>query len=67
MMKNASQSPEDRDIMTLRKRFPTARARWAADKAVDRLDVNASMAVYIDTWVAAYRAAGGKEKEYKDD
>lgn len=45
----------------LEQRFPTARARDVADKAIDALPESAPMTEYIDTWLAAYREAGGKE------
>lgn len=43
-------------------RFLTKRARDEADKAIDALSVEEPMTVYIDVWLAAYRAAGGIEK-----
>ena len=60
-------NPEEADILKLKRRFPTARARWEADKATDALPADAPMTLYTDTWIAAYRAAGGKEKVYKED
>lgn len=51
----------------MRERFPSARARDAADDAVDTLDAHAPMSAYVDTWIAAYRAAGGREKVYSDE
>ena len=42
------------------KNFPTAHARDAADKAIDKLDVHEDMRAYIDAWIAAYIKAGGK-------
>ena len=49
-----------------RERYPTRAARLAADRATDALDPNtASMAQYIDTWLAAYGAAGGVEVHAK--
>ena len=47
---------------TVEQRFPTKHARELADKAVDDLPESAAMTVFIDTWLAAYRAAGGIEK-----
>lgn len=44
------------------KHFPNSRARGEADRAIDKLSVNEPMHVYIDTWIAAYKAAGGKVK-----
>lgn len=52
---------EDRDREALRRRFPTQLARLAADKATDALPATAPMAAFPDSWLAAYRAAGGKE------
>lgn len=60
-------NPEEADALKLKKRFPTARARWEADKAVDHLPAEAPMTLYTDTWIAAYRQAGGKEKVWKED
>lgn len=42
------------------KHFPTAHARDAADREIDRLDVKEPMTKYLDTWIAAYIAAGGR-------
>jgi hypothetical protein len=39
--------------------FPNARARTAADEAIDALDPALPMTAFIDAWIAAYRAAGG--------
>ena len=54
-------TPEEKDREALRKRFPTAHARWAADKAVDALAPNAPMSTFVDQWLASYRKAGGRE------
>jgi hypothetical protein len=59
-------SPEEKDLAKLKKRFPSAHARVAADKAVDHLPPNAPMSTYTDLWIASYRKAGGKETKYKD-
>lgn len=64
--KQKHMNPEERDIDKLRKRFPSARARWAADEASDKVPETAPIHVLIDTWIAAYRAAGGKEKVYEE-
>lgn len=40
--------------------FPDARARDVADKTIDALPVEAPMSLYLDTWIAAYIATGGK-------
>lgn len=47
---------------TVEQRFPTAAARTLADQAIDRLPESAPMSEFIDTWLAAYRAAGGVER-----
>lgn len=47
---------------TVEQRFPTKHARDEADAAIDALEENEPMSRYIDTWLAAYRAAGGIEK-----
>lgn len=44
-------------------RFPSAHARAAADLAIDALPVSAPMTTYLDTWIAAYKAAGGRLPE----
>jgi hypothetical protein len=46
--------------------FPTAHARAEADKAVDALNERLPMTAFIDTWIAAYRKAGGRRKVYRD-
>lgn len=56
-MKNA----EEKDADRLRKRFPTLRARLAADRVFDALPATATMQRGIDTWIAEYRKSGGKE------
>ena len=43
-----------------REHFPTIAARNAADEAIDKLPVTAPMSEYIDAWIAAYMAAGGR-------
>jgi hypothetical protein len=44
------------------KHFPNAKAREAADKAIDKLDSREPMTTYLDTWIEAYIKAGGKTK-----
>ena len=39
--------------------FPSVAAREKADEAIDQLGEHEPMSRYIDTWVAAYVAAGG--------
>lgn len=53
--------PPDDDY--IQRRFPTKFARTIADQAIDKLDVSEPMTTYLDTWIAAYRAAGGAEKK----
>jgi hypothetical protein len=43
-------------------RFVTKAARDAEDAAIEKLPVTATMAEYLDTWLAAYRQAGGIER-----
>ena len=50
------------DAAWYREHFPTQAARDAADSAVDKLDVTLPMTEFLDTWLAAYVAAGGKTK-----
>ena len=40
--------------------FPSQHARVLADRAIDQLDVTLPMTTYLDVWIAAYIAAGGK-------
>ena len=40
--------------------FPDSKARDAADRSVDELQTSEPMSLYLDTWIAAYIAAGGK-------
>jgi hypothetical protein len=58
-------TPEEKDREWFRRRFPSAHARWAADKAVDALPSTVSMTAHVDEWIRAYRATGGKEPKYK--
>lgn len=46
---------------SLERRFPTKRARDAADLAIDALDVHETMQTYIDTWLRVYKEHGGIE------
>lgn len=48
---------------TVEQRFPTKHAREKADEAIDELLENEPMNVYVDTWLAAYKSAGGLEKK----
>lgn len=41
-------------------RFPTASAREVADRAIDALPNDCSVADHLDVWVRAYLKAGGK-------
>jgi hypothetical protein len=47
------------------RRFPTKKARDAADAVIDRLPETEPMTKYIDVWLAAYRANGGIERSSK--
>lgn len=49
--------------LTVEQRYPTKKARELADEAIDALSESDSMTLYIDTWLAAYKAAGGMEKK----
>ena len=57
----------ERDAKALKARFPTARARDAADKAVDELPLTAPMTAYVDRWLEVYREAGGVEPKWTRD
>ena len=57
----------EKDARALKARFPSARAREAADKAVDELPLTAPMTSYVDAWIAAYRKAGGLEPKWTRD
>ena len=46
--------------LTVEQLFPHARARAAADEAIDKLSVSEPMHVYLDTWEAAYYAVAKK-------
>lgn len=47
---------------TVEQKYPTKKARDAADKAIDKIDVNEPMCVFLDEWITAYRANGGIER-----
>jgi len=40
--------------------FPNARAREVADAAMDAIHATAPMQVFLDRWIEAYLAAGGR-------
>ena len=40
--------------------FPNARARKAADDAIDKLDPQLPMTAYLDAWEAAYFEVAGR-------
>lgn len=42
-------------------RFPTSFARNKADEAIDDLPEDATMTVYVDTWLRVYKESGGIE------
>jgi hypothetical protein len=50
----------DDDARWMAKHFPTVHARKKADEAMDALDVSLPMSAFLDAWIAAYFAAGGK-------
>ena len=52
--------PDNNPARWWRENFPNAAAREAADEAVDKPDVNRPMADFIDEWLAAYEANGGR-------
>jgi hypothetical protein len=52
--------PKKRKERTVEELFPNARARVAADAAIDKLDVSLPMHVFLDTWEAAYFAVAKK-------
>ena len=54
------------DTVWWAKNFPTAHARTAADRAIDSLDPTLPMTTFLDEWVKAYAAAGGRRKAYRD-
>lgn len=54
------QKPDDDYVQ---RRFPTRAARKAADEAIDPIPVSEPMSTFLDTWIAAYRKAGGIEKK----
>ena len=50
----------DDDARWMAKNFPSPQARKKADEAIDALDVALPMTTFLDAWIAAYLAAGGK-------
>lgn len=48
------------DEERFRRIFPTPRARDVADQAIDDVGVTEPMTTFLDAWVRAYVAAGGK-------
>jgi len=51
-----------RDDEWFQKNFPTSHARDIADKAIDKIDVTEPLHVFLDAWLAAYLAAGGRTR-----
>lgn len=51
---------------TVEDRFPNARARKAADEAIDVLDPKLAMTIFLDVWESAYFAACG-ESPFRGD
>lgn len=55
-------TPEERaDQRRFLARYPCARARLAADRAIDALGEHEPMTRYVDTWIAAYTLAAGTD------
>lgn len=50
---------------TVEQRFPTKKARDAADAAIVALDANEPMTAFVDLWIAKYREDGGIERRPK--
>lgn len=50
---------------SVEQRFPTKKAREAADAAIDHLPETEPMTEYIDVWLLTYRANGGIERRPK--
>lgn len=53
-MKKKGNQPAVEDL------FPNTRARKAADDAIDKLDPQLPMTVFLDTWEAAYFEVAGR-------
>lgn len=65
-MKPKKSTDVEREAKWWRENFPTAKAREAADRAVDALPPSATMAQHTDTWLAAYDAADGLRPVFDD-
>lgn len=50
---------------SVEQRWPTKKAREAADEAIEALGQDETMATYVDTWLSVYFANGGIEKKPK--
>jgi len=48
------------DEKWFQRHFPSKHARDIADKAIDAISVTQPMHVFLDAWIAAYVAAGGR-------
>lgn len=44
---------------TVEEMFPNARARQAADEAIDSLDPKEPMTKFLDTWIVKYAEVAG--------
>lgn len=45
--------------LTVEERFPNARARLTADKAIEAIDAREPMTKFLDTWIAVYSEVSG--------
>jgi hypothetical protein len=52
---------------TVEEVFPNARARQAADEAIDKLDPKEPMTTFLDTWETAYFAVAGRSPFRKNE
>lgn len=56
-MKQKKRPSDEEQFLKL---FPSRFAWKAADEAVDKLSIHDPMALYVDEWIRAYKAAGGR-------
>jgi hypothetical protein len=50
---------------TVEELFPNARARKAADEAIDLLDPSLPMTTFLDCWENAYHVASGGKSPFR--